>query len=49
MNGSYLAAYTTVFDPRWDKRRRFILFLVYDFFYPIIASDLVTLATLSPK
>ena len=48
VNDSDLADYITVFDPRRDKRRRFIPFLVYALVYPIIASNLVTLDTLSP-
>ena len=48
LNNGDLAAYITVFDPRRGKRRRFIPFLVYALVYPSIASNLVTLATLSP-
>ena len=42
------AAYINVFDPRRDKRRRFITFMVYDLVYLSIASNLVTLDALSP-
>ena len=48
VNDGILAAYITVFDPRRGKRRRFIPFLGYYLVYPIISSNLVTLATLSP-
>ena len=48
VNDGILAAYITVFESRRGKRRRFIPFLVYDLIYPSIASNLVTLATLSP-
>ena len=44
---SNLAYYITVFDTRRDKRRRFIPFLVYALVYPSIASNFVTLDTLS--
>ena len=43
-----IAAYITVFDSRRDKRRLFIPFQVYALVYPSIASNLVTLDTLSP-
>ena len=48
VKNSDLVAYITVFDPRRDKRRRFIPFLVYYLVYPIISSNLVTLDTISP-
>ena len=48
VNDGDLAAYITDFYPRRGKRRRFITFLVYALVYPSIASNLVTLATLSP-
>ena len=48
VNYSDLDAYITVFDPSRGKRRFFIPFLVYALVYPIIASNLVTLDTLSP-
>ena len=48
VNGSDIDAYITVFEPRRDNSRSFIHFLVYDRVYPSIASNLVTLATLSP-
>ena len=48
VNHSDLAAYITVFDPRRDKRRRSIPFMIYALFYPSISSNLVTLNTLSP-
>ena len=41
VNYSDLASYITVFDPRRDKRRCFITFLVYDLVYPGIAGNLV--------
>ena len=47
VNDSYLAAYTTVFDLRRDKRRCFIPFLFYALVFPSTTSNLVTLATLS--
>ena len=48
VNNGLLAAYMNVFDPRRGNRRCFIPFLLYDMVYPSIASNLVTLATLSP-
>ena len=48
VNGSDLTAYITVFNPRRGKCRQLITFLVYDIVYPIIASNLMTLANLSP-
>ena len=48
VNGSDIAAWINVFDLRRGKRRKFIPFLVYALLYPIIASNLVTLATISP-
>ena len=48
MNNGLLDVYITVFDPRRDKRRCFIPFLVYALVYPSIASNLVALAALSP-
>ena len=48
-NNSILSIYITVFDPRRGKRRCFIPFLVYSLVYPSIDSNLVTLATLSPR
>ena len=48
VNDSDLAVYINVFCLRRDKRRRFIPFLVYALVYPIIASNLLTLANLSP-
>ena len=48
VNHGILTAEITVFDPRRDKRRCFIPCLVYALVYPIIASNHVTLATLSP-
>ena len=47
VNNSDLASYISVFDPRRGKLERFIPFLVYVLVYPIIAGNLVTLATLS--
>ena len=49
VNNGLLAVYITVFDPRRGKRRCFITFIVYSLVYPSIASNLVTLATLSPN
>ena len=48
VNDSDISADINAFDPRRDKRRHFIPFLVYALVYPSIASNLVTLATLSP-
>ena len=48
VNDSDLAAYITVFDPRRDKRRRFIPCLFYALVYPSIDSNILTLATRSP-
>ena len=48
VNGGIIAAYITVFDPRKVKRRRLIPFMVYDLVYPSIASNLLTLYTISP-
>ena len=48
MNDGDIAAYITVFDPRRFKCTRFITFLVYGLVYPSIASNLVSLDTLSP-
>ena len=47
VNDVILAVYITFFDPRKDERRRFIPFLFYALVYPIIAINLVKLATLS--
>ena len=47
VDNDILAVYTTFFDPSRDERRCFIPFLVYALVYPIISSNLVTLATLS--
>ena len=47
LNDIYLDAYITVVDARGGNHRIFIPFLVYDMVYPIIASNIVTLATLS--
>ena len=47
VNDGILAAYITLFYPRKGKRRRFIPFLIYDLLYPVIASNFMTLATLS--
>ena len=47
MNNGLLSDYITVFDPRRDMRRCFIPCLVYAMVYPCIASNLVTLDTLS--
>ena len=49
VNNGLLAAYITVFETRRDKRRCFITCLVYALVYPSISSNLVTLATLSPR
>ena len=38
VNGSDIAAYITVFDPRRDKRRRFIHFMVNALVYLSVAS-----------
>ena len=46
VNNGMLAAYITVFDPRRDKRRCFIPFLVYARVYPSISSNRVTLDTI---
>ena len=48
VNTGLLSAYITIFDPRRDKRRFFIPYLVYALIYPSIASKLVTLDNLSP-
>ena len=48
MNDGDLSAWITVFDPRMGNIRRFIIFLVYNLFYTSIATNLVTLDTLSP-
>ena len=48
MNNSDISAYINDFDPKKDKRRHFISFLVYAMVYLSISSNLVTLATLSP-
>ena len=48
VNGSDPSVYITVFDQRMGKHRLFIPFLVYDLFYPSIASNFVILDTLSP-
>ena len=48
VNDIDLAACINVFDPRRGKCSRFVPFLVYSLVYPSIASNLVTLATLSP-
>ena len=45
---SDIAAYITVFDRSKDNCRRFIPFLVYNVVYTSIASNIVTLANLSP-
>ena len=49
VNNGLLAAYITDFDPKRDKRRCFIPCLVYALAYLSIASNLVTLATISPR
>ena len=49
VNNGPLYVYITVFDPRRGNRRCFIHFLVYALVYRSIASNLVTLGTLSPK
>ena len=49
VNNGLLAAYITVFDLRRGNRRCFIQSLVYDLVYPGSASNLVKLATLSPR
>ena len=49
INGGDIDAQITVFYPRRDKRRRFINFLVYTLVYMSIASNLMTLATLSNR
>ena len=48
VKNSDLAAYITDFDAMRDNFRRFIPFLVYALVYPSIASNIMTLATLSP-
>ena len=48
VNDGNLSAWITLFDPSRFNSRRFIPFLVYALLYPIIASNLVTLDTLSP-
>ena len=48
VNNGLLAAYITVFDLRRDKRRCFIPCLFFALVYLSIASNIVTLATLSP-
>ena len=48
VNGGDLDAQITVFEPRRGKRRRFTPFMFYSLVYPSIASNLVTMATLSP-
>ena len=48
VNNSLLAAHITVFGPRSKNSRCFIPCLVYALVYPSIASNLVTLDTLSP-
>ena len=48
VNDADLAYYINVLELSRYKRRRFIPFLVYALFYPIIASNLMNLATLSP-
>ena len=47
VNDGYLAAYIIAFDPSRVNCWRFIPFLAYALVYPSIASNLVTLATLS--
>ena len=49
VNNGFLAAYINVLDLRRYRRRCFSPFLVYTLFYPIIAINLVTLYTLSPR
>ena len=49
VNNSYLAAHINVSDLRRSKRRHFIHFMVYALVYPGISSNLVTLATISPR
>ena len=48
VNGGILAEYISIFDVRRGKHRRFIILMVYALVYPIISSNLVNLATLSP-
>ena len=48
VNNGLLSASITVFYLRRNNRMCFIPFLVYAMVYPIISSNLVTLATLSP-
>ena len=48
VNGGNIAAYITVFEPRRGTRRSFITFMVYVLVYLSIASNIVTLDTLSP-
>ena len=47
VNDGILISDIIVFDMRRVKHRRFIPFLVYALIYPIIASNLVTVDTLS--
>ena len=49
VNNGFLAAYITVSDPSRYKRRCFLPFMVYALVYTIIYSNLVNLATLSPR
>ena len=48
VNDSDISAYITVFETRRDKSRCFIPSLFYNLVYPSIASNPITLATLSP-
>ena len=48
MNDSDLSVYIYVFGLSIGKSRGFITFFVYALVFPIIATNLVTLATLSP-
>ena len=49
LNNGLLDDYIAFFDPGRGRRRFFITCLVYAMVYPSIASNLVNLATLSPR
>ena len=49
VNSGLLAVYITAFDLRRDKFRWLIPCLVYAMFYPVIYSNLLNLANLSPN